>query len=441
MQSLTGRLLGYGAFGWALGAVAVPLYIQVPFLYTRTFGVSLGWVSTILLITRLLDAIADPLIGLWVDRLKLKYGYVPAIVLSAPLMVLGMWGVFFPVGETPETKAISLLVSLVVVHFGFSLATIAYQAWGAELGSNETERSQYVAAREGIGIAGVVLAVSLPATQHAMTLAQAFTVSTLAGLVILVMFSPRPHRQAAHAPGATGGNSGIADQGSVHRAHENPNGHESAAASILAPLKQRDFRRLLMVFLINGIAGALPATLVPFFLRDRLQLPDSAQWTLGVYFLVGAFSTIVWVKVGARIGLMRTWLVGMGLTVVAFIGVSQLEVGNLYGFLTICILTGLALGTDLALPAAILASLIYRVGDNGKREGAYFGLWNWVNKFNLAIAPALALPLLGLLGYQAAGSEVAQNTDALLIVYAVIPCILKLVAMGLLSVQLKQEAR
>ena len=54
------QLLGYGAFGWALGAVAVPLYIQVPFLYTRGFGVALGWVSAILLLTRLLDAVADP---------------------------------------------------------------------------------------------------------------------------------------------------------------------------------------------------------------------------------------------------------------------------------------------------------------------------------------------------------------------------------------------
>lgn len=427
----TQKLLSYGAFGWALGAVAVPLYIQVPFLYTRTFGVALGWVSTILLLTRLLDAIADPMIGLWVDRLKVRYGYLPAIVASAPLMVLGMWGVFFPLGDTPEGKAVSLLVSLVIVHFGFSLATIAYQSWGAELGTTEAERSHYVAAREGIGIAGVVLAVSLPATENALLLAQAFTVATVVGLGILVGFSPRPTplRHATSHPSLTSPEAPVA---------------ESASASILAPLKQREFRQLLTVFLINGIAGALPATLVPFFLRDRLQLPDSAQWTLGVYFLVGAFSTIVWVKVGARIGLLRTWMVGMALTVVAFLGVSQLEPGSLYGFLTICILTGLALGTDLALPAAILASLIARVGDAGKREGAYFGLWNWVNKFNLAIAPALALPLLGLLGYQAAGTSPGeagpQNTDALLIVYAVIPCILKLLALALLALQLKRKS-
>jgi Na+/melibiose symporter-like transporter len=208
----------------------------------------------------------------------------------------------------------------------------------------------------------------------------------------------------------------------------------------MAPLKQKDFRRLLFIFLVNGIAGALPATLVPFFLRDRLQLPDEAQWTLGVYFLVGAFSTLVWVRVAARIGLIKTWMIGMALTVAAFLGVSLLQAGSLYGFLTICILTGLALGTDLALPAALLAGLINRVGDQGRREGAYFGLWNWVNKFNLAVAPALALPMLGLLGYEAASQSGSgpQNTDALLIVYAVIPCILKLLAIALLALELKR---
>ena len=416
------QLLGYGAFGWALGAVAVPLYIQVPFLYTRGFGVALGWVSAILLLTRLLDAVADPLIGLWIDRIKAQRGYVPAIVASAPLMVLGMWGVFFPVGDTEMAKAISLCVSLIIVHFGFSLATIAYQSWGAELGETDQERSKFVAAREGIGIAGVVLAVSLPATHYAGPLALAFTVATGIGLFILLKYSPRPH----HVSEIT--------TASIIT--------ETAGQSILAPLRQPRFRRLLMIFLVNGIGGALPATLVPFFLRDRLQLPDSAQWTLGVYFLVGAFSTVVWVKVADRIGLMSTWMIGIFLTVIAFLGVLQLEVGSLYGFLLICILTGLALGTDLALPAAILAKLISEVGDRGQREGAYFGLWNWVNKFNLAVAPALALPLLGLLGYEAAGdgtSGVAQNTEALLVVYSIIPCILKIVALGMLALEKRRS--
>ena len=417
MSHKTLGLLSYGGLGWALGAVAVPLYIQVPFLYTSSFGVPLAWISTILLATRLLDAVMDPWLGVWIDQWKQKKGYLLPILLSAPLLIGGMWGVLLPFAKTPEGKAFSLTISLIVVHLGYSLAMIAYQSWGSELGATDEEKSRFVAVREAIGIAGVVVAVSLPASQYAGPLFNVFVVTLIVGLFLLAKYSPRP------SPSAVAVNTG--------RHHEK--------AGLLLPLKRPAFRVLLLVFLVNGIAGALPATLVPFFLRDKLMLPESSQWTLGVYFLIGALSTIAWVPLAGRIGLVKSWSIGMVLTVIAFLGVFWVPAGSVSGFLVICVLTGLALGADLALPAALLAKVIRHAGDHGHREATYFGLWNWVNKFNLAVAPAIALPLLGLLGYQAAGATtesiaqgVVQNTGALMVVYAVIPCGLKLLSLVVL---------
>jgi hypothetical protein len=44
-----------------------------------------------------------------------------------------------------------------------------------------------------------------------------------------------------------------------------------AGGRCCAPLRTPAFRRLLAVYLVNGIASAVPATLVLFFIRDRLQ--------------------------------------------------------------------------------------------------------------------------------------------------------------------------
>ena len=85
--------------------------------------------------------------------------------------------------------------------------------------------------------------------------------------------------------------------------------------------------------------------------------------------------------------------------------------------------SGLALGADLALPAAIAADL----GERQGQAGACFGVWNFVAKLNLALAAGLALPLLGLWGY----APGARSEDALLpltLAYAVLPCALKLLA-------------
>jgi Na+/melibiose symporter-like transporter len=83
------------------------------------------------------------------------------------------------------------------------------------------------------------------------------------------------------------------------------------------------------------------------------------------------------------------------------------------------------------LPPALLARVIDANGHDGQREGAYFGLWNFVNKLTLAIAGGIALPMLEGLGY-VAGSTDAQALAALAVTYALVPCALKLVAAALL---------
>jgi Na+/melibiose symporter-like transporter len=63
--------------------------------------------------------------------------------------------------------------------------------------------------------------------------------------------------------------------------------------------------------------------------------------------------------------------------------------------------------------------------------GSYFGLWTLATKLNLALAAGIALPLLSALGYAPGGRDQAALT-ALAIVYAFVPCVLKLAACGAL---------
>jgi len=97
-------------------------------------------------------------------------------------------------------------------------------------------------------------------------------------------------------------------------------------------------------------------------------------------------------------------------------------------------LSGLALGTDLALPGAMLAGVIAEHGDQGQSEGAYFGWWNFATKLNLALAAGVALPALQAFGY-APGSQSPQALGALTVAYCVLPCVLKLAAGALLWTQ------
>jgi Na+/melibiose symporter-like transporter len=194
------------------------------------------------------------------------------------------------------------------------------------------------------------------------------------------------------------------------------------------PWQHVGFRRLLAVFMLNGLASAVPATLVLFFVQDRLQAPKAMEpLFLGLYFAAGALSFPLWLKVIDRIGLLRTWASGMALSVLAFVSVVTLGAGDTTGFLVVCALSGMALGADLTVPGALLNQLIDRCGERGRTDGAFMGWWNLATKLNLALAAGLSLPLLGLWGY-APAQQGAQAVLALSLAYGLLPCALKLLA-------------
>jgi Na+/melibiose symporter-like transporter len=138
----------------------------------------------------------------------------------------------------------------------------------------------------------------------------------------------------------------------------------------------------------------------------------------------------LWVWLSARIGKGRAWLVGMLVSIVAFVWAFMLGAGDVVAFGMICILSGLGLGADLALPPSILADVIdddERAG-HGRNEGSYFGLWNLVTKMNLALAAGIALPALAMLGYVPQGKNSAESLTYLAAIYALLPCVLKAIA-------------
>ena len=65
-------------------------------------------------------------------------------------------------------------------------------------------------------------------------------------------------------------------------------------------------------------------------------------------------------------------------------------------------------------------------------DGVYFGLWQMVEKFNLAAAAGIALPLLAWMGYEP--GAIQHRAGQLAAIYALLPCAIKLGAAGLLWV-------
>jgi len=136
-----------------------------------------------------------------------------------------------------------------------------------------------------------------------------------------------------------------------------------------------------------------------------------------------------WVWLSRRLGKKYAWLVGMIFAVVAFVWAFGLGAGDVKAFAAICVLSGVALGADLALPPSLLADVIDEDRSGRASEGAYFGVWALATKLNLALAAGIALPLLDWLGYQ---PGVAGAERSLAIAYALLPCVFKLASAAIL---------
>lgn len=384
-----------------LAMAALPVYVYLPKFYGGTLGADLTVLGALLLALRLADGAIDPLLGAWSDRARSRKWFV---VIAAPLLALGMVALFTPLPREPGLLLLWLAGALALVYFAFSLAMISHNAWGAELSTNPVERTRITAVREGLALVGVVVASVAPALLGApgnpdsglRTYAWCFAALTLIATAI-VMGAPERARPASHAA--------------------------SAWSGARIPLADALFRRLLLVFVANGIASAIPATLVLFYIADVLREESRQGLFLAMYFIAAAAGMPLWVRLSARIGKVHAWALGMAATSAAFVWACGLGAGDAGAYAAICALSGLALGADLALPPSLLADVIDRAGSD-HATGAYFGLWTLATKLNLALAAGVALPLLATLGY-APGGRGPTALAALAFVYAGLPCLLK----------------
>ena len=400
--------LRYGLLGLPLAFCALPLYVLMPHYYATRWGVPLAALGTLLLVLRLFDAVLDPWIGRWCDQWARRGSAVllRAVVAACVVLALAFAALFHPL-VAPAHALVWAAVTLAFTYLSYSIVTVAHQSWGAALGGDARQRSTVVAWREGLGLVGVVLASTVPALLGAQSLGALMAVALLAG-VLALGGAPRP---AAVEPA------------------QRP---DRPAADLFAPWRNPVFVRLVAVFAFNGIASAVPATLVLFFIEDRLQVPVTQQGVyLGLYFLCAAASMPLWLRVVARLGLERAWFLGMVLSIAAFVGASAVGAGDVVLYGLVCAASGLALGSDLAIPAALLAQVAQRGGPGDSAQeaahGVYFGWWNFVAKLNLALAAGLTLPLLAALGYTP-GARDAASLQTLTAVYCLLPCLLKAVA-------------
>lgn len=137
-----GEKIGYG-----LGDTASNLYwklfefFQLIF-YTDVFGISAGAAGTMFFVTKLFDAVNDPLVGLISDRTKTAWGrFRPYLLWGAiPFAVTGVLTFYTP-DLSPRGKLIYAYITYTAVFMAYTLVNIPYGALMGVISPNPIERT------------------------------------------------------------------------------------------------------------------------------------------------------------------------------------------------------------------------------------------------------------------------------------------------------------
>lgn len=377
---------GCGELGLNLKNEVVNRYLM--FFYADTLLVSPTAVGLMMLLGKAWDAVTDPAMGYLSDATRSRWGRRrPYVLLGAVPM-----GFFFYLLFAPPAwlSGGGLLWYLLAVSLGlytcFTVFTIPYLAWGAELARDYHERTTVVQIRALCGLVGGIVGAALPLVLvgAAATARDGFAaMGLLLGVAVAL---------AALVPALT-----VRDDG---RDRLPPASFGHFLGGLRHTFANRDFRVIFLTFCLMTVSGAMGTAIQIIVVKYRLGLEAQFPLIALTFGLAFALSFPVWLGISQRIGKTRAMRLGLMIGCVAPFGWVLVQPGQLGAMLVFMVVAGAATGClTLAGSQAIDVVDVDELQTGEQRAGAYFGIWAFGLKLAVAVGQFFAGILLDVVGY------------------------------------------
>ncbi len=428
-------------FGWGIGSLGVSLLFNtysalLLFYLTNIVGLKLEVAGTLIVIAKIYDALINVPMGLLSDNTKSRWGRRrPWFLLGA--LLCSVW--FLVIFNTPAVTGDSaspavvawVLGALLLYSTGYAIFNVPYMAMPAEMSSHYHERTAIMSYRVIFIQVGNFIAVGL-----GPRLAQEFgggltgyslvgSVLSLCTLVTMVgcFFGTAKARQV--------------QQTSVRH---------PPMDQLRSALRNRPFMLLAAFKFLTLIAGATVFATLLFFIKNILHLEQGVMLWYSAAHGIAAFIAVpfVWVPLSVRFGKQKALMVAtLGFAVTALTWMLAQPGEPLVLFIFRAFLLGSFAAGKLLLGLTLLPDVMeYDFLKTGlRREGAYAGAYNVVEKAAYAISPLMMTVIFGLLGYQESvnNAVVAQSANAVLGIYLSIAILPALCNVGAAVVLLRYD--
>lgn len=409
------RLAAFASLGAPMAAAGMPLAVYLPPFYAQELGLGLGMVGAVFMLSRVWDAVSDPVVGLLSDRTRSRFGRrKPWIAAGAPLFALSIAAVFAPGLFGVRPGAAWLGAWLVLLYLGWTMIQIPMLAWAGELAAQYHARSRIQAFVHVAHALGLLLVLVLPAGLDALAARAGVAASAqvklaaMGGFVLLVFLPTLVLALSLNAePPAP----------PVRRAR--------FGAQLASALRDRLILKVLASDFAVTLGQLIRSSLFVFFVSAYMGRPGLAAGLFLLQFVFGVFAGPIWLRIGYRLGKHRAAVAGELVQVAINLGLLFVLPSSLPLLLTLTIAQGLAQGSGNLMLRAIVSDIAdkQRLETGEDRGGLLFSAFSLAGKAATATAVGVALPLVGALGFRPGGPNTPDALLALKLVFALGPAL------------------
>ena len=415
-----GTTIAYGMPGLGAGYMYLLMSLYVMKFSTDVLLIAPAVMGVIFSISRIWDAVSDPIAGYLSDRTTFKFGRRRTWMLISFIPIsFGFLAVFSP-PESMQGQSLDLWMMIAILSFysAITLLNVPHMALGAELSEDYHERTRLFGVRHiGFTLGSILALVSMSLLiseennpdGDVRQLASSLAFYAIGAMSLMIFFA-------------------------VSKLKENPEFQNRVNKNPFKAFKDvwinPHAKILIIVLFIENLGGAVIGVLTLYVTQYIVEAPAWAPLIIFAYMLPSALSVPLWIPLSRRFGKIRLWVFSLAFTGISFGGIFIIPfldsvTDRLIVMFIGAALGGMAAGCGGAIGPSVKGDVIdydeYLTGE--RKEGSYFAALNFVFKSATGIMLLVTGFVLQFSGFIPNQPQTMEVKIALISLYGLVPLV------------------